>query len=42
MLEHGTLGYSKDEYLRMDQYTTIKAMYKFYKAVAGMFGPTYL
>jgi hypothetical protein len=42
MLEHGALEDSKDENVRMDEYTTIKATFRFYKAVAGMFGPIYL
>ena len=42
LLAYGAPGDSKDEYLCMSESTTIESMYRFFKAVVGVFGKYYL
>ena len=42
MLAYGAPADSVDDYLRMSESTIIKSMYRFCRAVIGVFGPNYL
>ena len=39
MLAYGAPGDIQDDYLRMSESTAIQAMYRFCRAVVGVFGP---
>jgi hypothetical protein len=42
MIQYGTLGDAKDEYLSIGESTTIEPIYRFCRVVVAVFGPYYL
>jgi hypothetical protein len=42
MLAYGAPGDAHDDYIRMDEYTTMECMYRFCRAVVLLFGPVYM